>query len=447
MEKIDTNLDKNDNKEIIDKQNLNSPIINNKDEKLLQESNSDENKIITELEKLDYKEKTKKQNNDISESLSEINNNLEEEKENIFIKSFSENIITPHPISKKKIVEINQLSQRVSKDENENESNNRIMMKELRLKYFPNNKVNKIIKNNYYIFNDNIIRERREKDSGDLKLKNNNINNIIGINKKIIKPNIILDNINNEKKTNLKINNKNFISSEIKDNNNLDYENNKNQFFINLLKEDDNYINIIKTMTKKELLNISNEKEKIVVLLEKNRELIEALWSLYERYKILKNEYIELYKNNLENPNFIDGNNEYKKYLFKENKKLETTIENYDKIFPSIIYFINDINSEFNLKNINFINLKNNLNEINSNKDNNKKNPLNNFINTLNENKKYILKNIKGQNNNIVNKEKKLNILRSHSNFSEKGKILKEKILTSHKDKKLKMRNFYDNLK
>lgn len=447
MEKIDTNLDKNDNKEIIDKQNLNSPIINNKDEKLLQESNSDENKIITELEKLDYKEKTKKQNNDISESLSEINNNLEEEKENIFIKSFSENIITPHPISKKKIVEINQLSQRVSKDENENESNNRIMMKELRLKYFPNNKVNKIIKNNYYIFNDNIIRERREKDSGDLKLKNNNINNIIGINKKIIKPNIILDNINNEKKTNLKINNKNFISSEIKDNNNLDYENNKNQFFINLLKEDDNYINIIKTMTKKELLNISNEKEKIVVLLEKNRELIEALWSLYERYKILKNEYIELYKNNLENPNFIDGNNEYKKYLFKENKKLETTIENYDKIFPSIIYFINDINSEFNLKNINFINLKNNLNEINSNKDNNKKNPLNNFINTLNENKKYILKNIKGQNNNIVNKDKKLNILRSHSNFSEKGKILKEKILTSHKDKKLKMRNFYDNLK
>ena len=408
MEKIDTNLDKNDNKEIIDKQNLNSPIINNKDEKLLQESNSDENKIITELEKLDYKEKTKKQNNDISESLSEINNNLEEEKENIFIKSFSENIITPHPISKKKIVEINQLSQRVSKDENENESNNRIMMKELRLKYFPNNKVNKIIKNNYYIFNDNIIRERREKDSGDLKLKNNNINNIIGINKKIIKPNIILDNINNEKKTNLKINNKNFISSEIKDNNNLDYENNKNQFFINLLKEDDNYINIIKTMTKKELLNISNEKEKIVVLLEKNRELIEALWSLYERYKILKNEYIELYKNNLENPNFIDGNNEYKKYLFKENKKLETTIENYDKIFPSIIYFINDINSEFNLKNINFINLKNNLNEINSNKDNNKKNPLNNFINTLNENKKYILKNIKGQNNNIVNKDKKL---------------------------------------
>ena len=446
MENKDINLDKNENKEIIDNKDLNKPIINNKDERILQESNSDEKKIITELEKLDYKDKNSKQNNDISKSLSVINNNYEEDKENIFIKSFS-NVIYPRPISKKIIVEINQLSQRVSKDENENESNNRIIMKELRLKYFPNHKVNKIIKNNHPIFNDNFIRDKRTIDASNLKLKNINLNNKFEMNKKIIKPKILLDNINNEVKTAIKINDKNYFNSQIQNNNKLEYDNNKKQFFINLLKEDDNYINTIRPMTKKELLNISNEKAKIVTLFEKNKELVNNLRNVYEKYKILKNEYIELYKNNLENPIFSDENEEYKKYLINENNKSKTTIENYNKIFPPMTYFINDINTAFNLKNIDFIDLKNNLNSLDSNKENNKKNPINNFINLLNENKKYILKNIKEENNTTRNRSSLLNKLRSYSHLEDKTKTLKEKILRRSKDKKFKMRDYYDNMK
>jgi hypothetical protein len=82
-----------------------------------------------------------------------------------------------------------------------------------------------------------------------------------------------------------------------KENNNYKNLPKKNNFFMNLLKEDNNYINKIKPITKAELSKYSNEKEKIIALLEKNRELVDILRKIDEKYKILKNEFIELYKN------------------------------------------------------------------------------------------------------------------------------------------------------
>ena len=481
MEKMDKNKQKINNKDLIDTNNINSPIRNIKDEKDLLDSHSDANKLLTELENIDNNDKNEKHNDDLSKSLSEINhNNSYEDKKTISIDS---NSIFQNPplISKKIIVEIDQLSQRVSKDENENEINNRFMMKELRLKYFPNNKINKNaknIKNNYINYNDNKLKNKEIKIINNLKFKNYNniLNNIINNKtetiKKIVKPNLILDddndlktnintdnNINNNNK-NINKNNENIINNKINsnkniiinsdniiDNNKLELDK-KNKFFINLLKQDDNYLNKIKPITKDELIIYSNEKEKIIFLLEKNRELINILRNFYEKYKTLKNEYIDLYKSiNVNNFNYNE-NDEYKNYLNNENKTLKIKLDNYENIFTPISYYINDISSKLNLKKINFINLKNNINIYEVQK-NNKNNPLNNLINTLNENKKLLFKYIEDYiyiTKNDKNKDKTLNKIRSFSNIQEKGKFSRDKILNNPKDSKFKMKKYYDKL-
>ena len=192
MEKMDKNKQKIHNKDLIDTNNINSPIRNIKDEKDLLDSHSDANKLLTELENIDNNDKNEKHNDDLSKSLSEINhNNSYEDKKTISIDS---NSIFQNPplISKKIIVEIDQLSQRVSKDENENETNNRFIMKELRLKYFPNNKINKNaknIKNNYINYNENKykilsfeLNEENFNDKEDYEITSQEKNNLYFIN-------------------------------------------------------------------------------------------------------------------------------------------------------------------------------------------------------------------------------------------------------------------------
>ena len=432
---MDSSLDKKDNNEIIDTndKNLNNPNLDENNDKD-QDSNI-EKKIITELEKIDYKNDNENANNDLSKSFSDINKNiLDEDKKTISVKTISDyNNIVFRPLTKTQIVEISRLSQRVSKDEKENEFNNRLMVKELRLKYFPNNKKNKNIKNNYTITIQNKNRNNELITDNNFKFKNFSNE----LNKKINKPNLILEDFN-EIKTNLN-NNKNIINSERIDNK-LDFDN-KKKFFLNLLKEDNSYINKIRPVTKEELLNYSNEKEKIIILMEKNIELINTIRNIFNKYNILKDEYIELYKNT-NNLEFYE-NDEYAKYLNNENNNMKIKINNYDKIFPSIIYYINDINNAFNLKKINFTELKENIN-TNSNK-----NQLNIFINELNENKKTILKYIKCGNDNINNNDIKVNKLRSQSNIGQKGAgtIIKEGNLTSYKNDKKKKKKKFNNIK
>ena len=452
---MDSSLNKKDSNEIKDiNNNLNEPNLNGNNDR--DQDSISEKKIITELEKIDYNVQNEKQNNDLSKSFSDINkNNSYEDKKTISLKTISDyNNIISRPLTKTQIVEISRLSQRVSKDEKENEFNNRIMVKELRLKYFPNNKKYKNIKNSYTITIEN-KNQNQNKDlitENNFKFKNfsnnilytNIINNKIELNKKINKPNLILDDFN-EIKTNLN-NKQNIINNENIDNKlHFDY---KKKFFLNILKEDNSYINKIRPITKEELLNYSNEKEKIIVLMEKNTELINTIRNIFKKYNLLKNEYIELYKNSNNNLE-INENDEYKKYLNNENKNMKIKIDNYEKIFPSIIYYINEINSEFNLKKINFNELKENINsyDIQIQKNNNdKKNPLNIFINELYENKKIILKYIKDGNGNdiINNNNKKFNKIRSHSNLGEDGTIIKEGNLTSRKDDKLKKKKMFN---
>jgi hypothetical protein len=445
MEKSNNNNPKApDSKDFINTNNIKGQGANEKD---LLDSFCDENKIIKELEKIDNKEKNERKNSNLTKSLSEYNhNNSDENKKSISIDS---NSIFPYPLPKSKriIVELNQLSQRVSKEENENESNNRIMVKQLRLKYFPYNK-NKIIQNNY------INTDKKIKFVNNYKLKNvNNINNIITNdkiepNKKSIKPNLVLDSINDiknnrnttdSKKSN--INDKNIIFKNEKygNNNKLDLDT-KNKFFIKILKQDDSYLNTIKPITKEELLSYSNEKEKIIFLLEKNRELINILRNINEKYKMLKSEYIDLYKSiNINNLN-SNENDEYKNYLSDENKTLKIKLDNYENIFTVMTSYINDMSNKLNLKKINIIDLKNNIN-INEFQKNTKNTPLNDFIHILNDNKKIICKYIEVWNNNIKtkkNKDKILNKIESLSNYEQNGKVSRDKILISRKDSKYK---------
>lgn len=445
MEKSNNNNSKPpDKKDLMNTNNIKGQGANEKD---LLDSFCDENKIIKELEKIDNIQKNERKNSNLTKSLSEYNhNNSDEDKKSISIDS---NSIFPYPLQKSKriIVEFNQLSQRVSKDENENESNNRIMVKQLRLKYFPYNK-NKIIQNNY------INTDKKIKILNNYKLKNvSNINNIITndkieSNKKSIKPNLVLDSINDIKNNRNTTDNKKsnindkiiiFKNEKYGNNNKFDLDS-KNKFFIKILKQDDNYLNTIRPITKEELLSNTNEKEKIIFLLEKNRELVNILRNINEKYIMLKSEYIDLYNSiNINNLN-SNENDEYKNYLSDENKTLKIKLDNYANIFTLITSYINDISNKLNLKKINVIDLKNNIN-INEFQNNTKNTPLNDFIHILNENKKIISKYIEVWNIKIKtekNKDKILNKIRSLSNYEQKGKVSRDKILINRKDSKYK---------
>lgn len=412
---METKLNK---EESIDFNNEKESKIQNENKNIL-DSHSD-SKIITELKKIENADKKEQINNDLSKSLSEINsNNSDEDKKSFSIKSITDsNNNFNRPKSKKIIVEIEQLSQRVSKEENENETNNRKMMKELRLKYFSNKKKIKNIEKK--------IANIHEKDIPQKTVNNN------------LKPLEDLFAIKNNKNNKLK-NQNNF---EIKIDNKANKDKTK-KFFVNLLKEENNFNENKYIISKDKLLKLSDDQEKLIYLLDKNKELLNFLRDLSEKYRILKSEYIELYKysNSLNDNNYNHENDEYKKYLVNENEILKKKLDKYEKIFPSMVYYINDISIEFNLKKINYPELKkyiNNLNEAQTNDDN--KNYSVFVINILNENKKKIFKGKKIENDEMKNMNKLLNKIRSHSNFKENEKIL----LKNHKNNKIQMKKLYN---
>ena len=166
-----------------------------------------------------------------------------------------------------------------------------------------------------------------------------------------------------------------------------------------------------------------------------------------EKYKILKHEYIELYKNsnNIGNSNNNNENDEYKKYLIDENKNYKRKLENYDKIFYPMLNYINDLNNELNLKQINSVELKKSINVFDSfNTSGDKNNPLKTFLNILNENKDYINKSKNTEFDDIKLRNKILNKIRSHSNYEDRKEMPKKLLLTERKDNKNKMKNYYD---
>jgi hypothetical protein len=441
MEKKDI-LNENKNLDNFEDKEINIPIVKENEDKNLSDSNSYENQIITELEKLYKKDNNDIQKNTLSKSLSDLNRiNSEKDKKTISNNSYLDsNIVFNYPNSKKLIVDVNKLSQRVSKVEYENESKNRMVTKELRSKYFPNKKIK--FQNNTFIHFNETKKVINPTNNIRLKSMNPNRNN----NLEIIYKNNMISNSVTPNNNNI-INYQNIINKE---NNNYKNLPKKNNFFMNLLKEDNNYINKIKPITKAELSKYSNEKEKIIALLEKNRELVDILRKIDEKYKILKNEFIELYKNSNnfgKSDDLNKDNNEneqYKKYLIDENKNLKIKVDNYNKIFQPMINYINDLNKVMNLKKINSIELKNSINILDSSNNNvdDKNNPLNIFLHTLNEN----LNNIYKSKNHDNDYRRSINKISNKMSYGDDEDILKIMLLTDRKDKKNKMKNYYDKL-
>ena len=184
-----------------------------------------------------------------------------------------------------------------------------------------------------------------------------------------------------------------------------------------------------KPLTLEDLECFPNDSEKVKALLFKYNELLKNLNLFEKRYLTLKSEYNELYQKKGNSGNI------------EENKNLNSKLENYEKIFPQMIYYINDLSNEFSLKKINFLELKNYINSNFNN--NNQNNPITGSIDILNENKKTILK--RNKNNASNHKKKTLNRMKSFSN-NEEYEELSKKILTGRQGSKKRTKQFYDKL-
>lgn len=323
----------------------------------------------------DTKNENQNNENNISKSLSKIVPNESNEDKNQLSISESNDLFN-YPSPKKMLSEMSQLSKRMRKEEYDNQFSNRTKIEELRTKYIPSIKGfmnNSIIKK--------LSNKIHNKDKINIRLTNMNINKISLnknkiIDKKILKPNINAESINNTEKPE-HIDDKKYIVFNLSS---------KNLFFSELLKENCDFTDNIKQISKTELLKIKNDKEKIIILIEKNREILNVLTKVEEQYKLLRNEYIDLYKNinnYSANKNYlINSKNEYENYIRNENNNLNKKIENYENIFISMTNYINDISKLFYLKQISFAEIRENVNYSNKESDEKK----NNFIDILNEN-------------------------------------------------------------
>jgi hypothetical protein len=118
-------------------------------------------------------------------------------------------------------------------------------------------------------------------------------------------------------------------------------------------------------------------------------------------------------------------------------------VDNYNKIFQPMINYINDLNKVMNLKKINSIELKSSINIVDeSNNNDDKNNPLNIFLHTLNEN----LNNIYKSKNHDNDYRRSINKISNKMSYGDDEDILKIMLLTDRKDKKNKMKNYYDKL-
>jgi hypothetical protein len=451
MEKKEINLSNKEIKEKDGEKVNNTSIIEKNGDNLYFDSKSE----------IENKDKNDSQSN-ISKSLSVINknnnniSNSEDDKKNMsIIRTISESKNQHHYPTKRIIVEINQLSKRVTKEENENEYNNRIMVKELRSKYFPLRRGNNTFRNNYHNLNkekNTII--NNENYPNNFKFKNMNVNiskstnpNIFTNNryddKKPTKPNLFLNDINEFRNSTQK--SKELYNSY--NGNNYYTSKSNNHFGQNSLRVSDSNNFSEQSNTKPLTLNdlecFPNDNEKIKALLFKYNELLKNLNLFEQRYLTLKSKYNELNQNerNSGNISIKEEDSKYKKYINEENKNLSSKLENYEKIFPQMIYYINDLSNELSLKKINFVELKNymNTNFNNSNQDN----PITSSIDILNENKRTILNRNKKKDSS--NKKKTLNRIKSFSNNKEYEELTK-KIITGRQGNKVKTKKFYDKL-
>ena len=423
------------------------------------EKNGD-NLYFDSKSEIENKEKNDSQNN-ISKSLSVINNNnnisnSEDDNKNIsIIRTISETKNKLHYPTKKIIVEINKLSKRVTKKENDNEYNNRIMVRELRSKYFPLRKANNTFRNNYHILNKEkspMLNNENYPNNMKFKYMNTNISkstnpNIFTNNRyddqKPTKVNLFLDDINEIKNSTKKSKE---LYSSYNGNNNYNSKSSNHFGQSSLRVSDSNNFSEqsnTKPLTLEDLECFPNDNEKIKALLFKHNELLKNLNLFEKKYLTLKSDYNELYqkKRNSGNISIKDEDNKYRKYINEENKNLNSKLENYEKIFPQMINYINDISNEFSLKKINFFELKKYINTDSNN--NNQNNPITNTINLLNENKKNILN--RNKSTNSKNKKKTLNRMKSFSNNKEIEELTKN-ILTERKGNKYRAKKFYDKL-
>ena len=248
--------------------------------------------------------------------------------------------------------------------------------------------------------NDSIYKKTK-KDKINFRIDNINVDKInISknkiIDKKILKPNLNLQLINNTKKINIDKNKPTFDFSL------------KSNVFSELLKENINITDNIKQISKDDLLKIKDVDEKIIFLMDKNREIMDILIKIEEKYKKLRLEFIDLYKNInnicINNDNFISSKNEYENYISSENINLKKKLENYDNLILSMTNYINDISKIFNIKQISFIEIKQDV--INSKSDSDKTKI--NYVDILNENIKNIEQTMKEKfkykNKIIINK-------------------------------------------
>ena len=263
--------------------------------------------------------------------------------------------------------------------------------------------------------------------------------------KKPTKPNLLLNDINEFRNSTHK--SKELYNSYNGNNNNNYTSKSNNHFGQNSLRVSDSNNFSEQSNTKPLTLNdlecFPNDNEKIKALLFKYNELLKNLNLFEQRYLTLKSKYNELNQNerNSGNISIKEEDSKYKKYINEENKNLNSKLENYEKIFPQMIYYINDLSNEFNLKKINFVELKKymNTNFNNSNQDN----PITSSIDILNENKRTILN--RNKNKDSSNKKKTLNRIKSFSNNKEYEELTK-KIITGRQGNKVKTKKFYDKL-
>jgi len=322
----------------------------------------------------DSKNRNQNKENILSKSLSKIDPNDSNEDKNQISISESNDIFN-YPSPKKMLSDMTRLSKRMRKEENDIAFSNRTKAEELRIKYIPTFKS---------FLNDSIYKTPDKNKINfrinDINIEKMNINKNKIIDKKILKPNLNLQLINNTKKINIEKSKPTF-----------DFSN----FFSELLKENINITDNIKQISKDDLLKIKDMDEKIIFLMDKNREIMDVLIKIEEKYKKLRQEFIDLYKNInnicLNNDNLISSKNEYENYISSENINLKKKLENYDNLVLSMTNYINDISKIFNLKQISLIEIKKDVISSKSDSDKTKIN----FVDILNQNIKNIEKTMK----------------------------------------------------
>lgn len=333
------------------------------------------------------------------------------------------------------------------------EYNNGKRLMELRNKYLSNSSLI-LLKNN------NDINENINNFNNNINLKNDIIYNNHNNRQKDINDNNLNDKqnvskINNNNKISklekLEINNYENIKEIIYDNNKLDNNNNNSMSSKKYLYETDwinekNFNNDFNKESKslKTINNIELSKEFKSILSsnninsdinnennQNNDKLMNIIMEIQNKYNTLQNDFKIL---NEKSKNSLKEKDIYKNHLIEENNKLKIIIDKYEIVLGLLLSYINEINNFFNLREIEYFylkqNIKNNTDDYEKSnyfnelslflkkcKDNiiyeNENNKLNEINLVMNdENKNY---------NNYNNEELNLNIIKRKINKVDKN--------------------------